>query len=467
MRARDGLTVFLLTCAAASGLRAEEQGPYATGSLAWIASDRLDLVGSVAAELPLAQAGPWRIFTSLGAVTAIEKATSNFTFLVDHVSYDATIGARRPLGDRGAIEVFAGERGVALVDANGSLRVRLAGVAWESSDHHRAFGPFGWSGRASLAAVLTDRNVAAGAVAAGSVRYLGRIASRPHLALGADATVDALIGEDGGVDYSAGPRMEFDLSGDRRFALFARWLHGGSPLGLGTDGVIAGFDFANGLHPDGPRSTPPEISGLAAAGGGEDRRALARLTLRVATPPFLSGTYAEVEVDGNLLTGDDLDDLFYLYDVGVAHPFSTWRAGVWFHHRSNHVASGVNPTVTSIDVLEAGVGTEGWNRAEPSGWNGRLGSLDAMLRGGWLIDSAFGKAVDWHARAGMRWSSRQLGPVRLYVAAEAERGDVAASAYGAGALLPRGWDVRFEARHDEQLYSVDRRAKLLVATLRY
>lgn len=466
MRARAALAALLL-CAAASTLRAEESGTYAEGSLAWVASDRLDLVGTVAVEMPLANVGPWRVFTFVRAVTAIEKATSNFTFLVDQVSYTAFFGARRALDGHGAIEVFAGEQGLSLVDAEGRARVRVAGAAWSSRDFHRAFGPFGWSGRASLAAVVEHQGVEAVATATGAVRFLGEVSRTGRIGIGADAAVDALFGKDGGADLTIGPRVEFDLGADRRFGLFVRWLHGGNPLGLGIDGVLAGFDLAEGVHAGGVRNTPPEISGLCAAGAGEGGRGVARLDLRVASPPFFHGTYAEIEVDGNVLTADDRNDLFYLYDVGVAHPFASWRAGAWFHHRSNHVLDGANPIVTSIDVLEAGVESSGWNRAEPGVALGRAGALDAQLRAGWLIDSAFGEDARWHARGGVRWASPEFGPARVYLAAGLERGDVSGSAYAAGTLLPRGWDVKVEVRHDEQLFSVDRRARLLVATLSY
>jgi hypothetical protein len=466
VRVRAGLALLVLLAATAA-LHAEEQGATAEGSLAWIASDRLDLIGTVSAELPLADVHAWRIFTSLRAVTAMEKSATAFTFLVDRVSYQAQFGARRELYGRGTIELFAGELGYDLVDVDGHARVRVAGAAWASSGFTRAFGPFGWSGRAAAAVVYEHSGVDAVATASGAVRYLGQVSSNRRVGLGADATVDALIGKDGGADITIGPRAEFDLTGDRRFGLFVRWLHAGNPLGISSSGILAGFDFAQGLHAEGARATPPELFGFAAAGLGEGGRALARIDISVVTPPFFGGTVASVEVDANVLTADDRNDLFYLYDVGIAHPFADWRTGVWFHHRSNHVIGSANPEITSINVLEAGVESNGWNRAEPSGFVGRAGAFDARVRVGWLIDSAFGEDTGWHARAGARWSFPERGPSRGYVLAELERGDVAESVYAAGAMLPRGWDVRVEVRHDEQLFSVDRRAHLAIVSLRY
>lgn len=467
MRARTQLAAVLVASAVGVAAAGDEAGPSAEGTLAWIDSPRLDLVGTVAAELPLFQSGGWRVFTSLGAVTAMEKTNSEFTFLVDQVSYAARFGARLPLDRGGSIEVFAGEQGVVLVDAVGRARVRVAGAAWESSNFRRAGRAFGWSGRASLAAVFEDHDIDAVATAGGAVRYVARIAESGRAGFGGDATVDALIGDDGGTDFTIGPRFEYDLGGDRRFALFVRRLHGGNPLGLNEAGLIAGFEFAEGVHPESARSVPPEIAGLAAAGAGAGARGLARLDLRVLTPPFLSGTYGEIEVDGSVLTAGDVNDLFYLYDVGVAHALGPWRVGLWFHHRSNHVLDGANPTVTSINALEGGVESAGWNRAEPGVPFCRAGAIDAQLRAGWLISSTFGEDVEWHARGGLRWASPPIGVARIYAEARLERGDVSGSAYAVGALLSRGWDVRVEVRHDEQLFSADQRAQLAVATLRY
>ena len=116
---------------AADGLARGDDGAQVQASLAWVASDRLDLVGTIAAEAPLAARGRWQVFTSATAVTAIARTASDFTFLVDRLRYSAAVGARRTLGDRGAFEVVVSEQGRYAVDATGRARVRSAGVAWE------------------------------------------------------------------------------------------------------------------------------------------------------------------------------------------------------------------------------------------------------------------------------------------------------------------------------------------------
>jgi len=450
------LAAIVLGCitTAAAG---DDTGGYARGSLAWFSTDRYDLLGTMSVELPLASPGGWRVFAGATLLTAIEKAT-DFTFVVGQVDYTLAVGARL-----GAFEVFVAEQGFERVDEAGTARVRVAGGAWESPGFRDGFPRDGWAGRASLAAVWESKHVDADAVAAGSVRWMRRVGASRGIALGVDAGVDALLGPDHGADVLAGPRVDFDLGGDRRFGLFVRWLESDNPLGLGVDGLLAGFDLGQGPLVAG-RLVPPEISGHVAAGGGDGGRPLCGLDLRVDSPAFLRGFYGEIEVDANV----NGDDLFYLYDVGLAHPFAKdWRAGGFFHHRSNHLLNQANATVTSINVLEAAVETAGWRRAEPGVALGRLGAIDLSVRAGWLVDSAFGEDTPWHARGGVRWSTPPWGPVRAYLSAAAERGDVEASAYALGMLLPRGWDVRVEALHDRQLFATDQRGIYGIATLRY
>jgi hypothetical protein len=455
--------LLLAALALAAPARSQEPAPEARGALAWIDSDRLDLVGILEARVPLAATGGWSVFVDAQAVTAIREPTANFTFLVEEVDYRLAFEASRPIGRAGAITIGAAERGATLVDDVGSARVRVATFAWEAPGFRRAAGPDGWTGRLEAGAVAEHRGLDAVATARGDLRYLHRLGA---VRLGFDAAVDALIGDDGGTDLTAGPRLEFDLGQDRRAGLYARWLRGRNPLGLKTDGLVVGFDVAQGSSAGASRPTPPEVSGLFAGGAGDAGRGTVRLLVRVALPPFAGSTAVEAEVDGNVLTAPDGNDLYYLYDAGIARAWGPFKAGGWFYHRSNHLLNGVNPTVASINVLEGGIESGGWARAEPGIALGRAGGIDFRVRAGWLIDSSFGEDDRWHARAGARWASPAWGgAVRGYVSAMLERGDVSASSYAVGLLLPRGWDVRAEARHDEQLYSADRRALLGLATL--
>ncbi|HEX4823210.1 MAG TPA: hypothetical protein VFV19_02750 [Candidatus Polarisedimenticolaceae bacterium] len=462
-----GAAAALVALALAPAALAGEDEAYARGSLAWFSSARYELLGTLDAEVPLATPGDWRVAVRAGLLTAIENA-SGFTFAVGQIDYRVELAARRPLG-RGSLELFAGEHGFQVVDDAGRARVREAGIAWASPGFFDAFPENGFAGRAAAAYVFESHGVDASATAAATVRFMHRLGAKQSVAIGVDASADALIGNDHGIDWLAGPRLDVDLGGNRRFGLFARWLSSRNPLGLGTDGLLAGFDLAQG--PRGPRArpVPPEIAGLLAAGGGDAGRASARFDLRVASPPFLGGTYGEIEVDSHVLTSDAGNDLYYLYDAGIAHPLpgDAWRAGLFFHHRSNHLVDGFNPSVTSIDVLEGAIETKGFLGAEPALDFGRAGGLDLSFRAGWLIDSAFGEDESWHARGAIRWATPPWHGARLYLAAAAERGDIASSSYGLGALLPSQWDVRVEIAHDEQLLSGDTRGIFGIATRRF
>ncbi|HUC44045.1 MAG TPA: hypothetical protein VMR65_08405 [Candidatus Sulfotelmatobacter sp.] len=451
-----------LLVAMASAAADEPPAPEASGALSWIDSDKLDLVGVLAARVPVATCGPYEAVVDASAVTAIRKTTAEATFLVEQVGYRLELGARRSLPDRGAVTFGVEERGAVLVDAAGRARVRLVTAGWETQGARLAVGPSGWSGGIEGGVAISHDAVDVTGSLGGRVRWLHPVGS---LLVGVDGDADALLGVDRGADVSAGALAELPLGGDRRLGLTLRWLHGRNPLGLLTDGVMAGFDVTQGIAAPAARPVPPEVSGLVAGGGG-DASALARLLVRVASAPFLQGTFVAAEVDANVLTASTGNELFYLYDAGVAHPVGRLIAGGWFYHRSNHLLDHPNDTVTSINVFEGGIETPGYGKAEPGLPLGAAGGLDARLRAGWLASSAFGEDVRYNVRGGLRWSSPDLSPdVRLYVAFEFESGDADRAIAAIGTSLPRGWDVRIETRHEEQLFGREDRSLMGVATL--
>lgn len=447
---------------AASAVAAEPPAPEASGALSWIDSDKLDLVGVLAARVPVVSAGPYEAVVDARAVTAIRKTTAEATFLVEQVGYRLALGARRALAERGAMTFGVAERGAVLVDAEGRARVRLVTAGWETQGARLASGPSGWSGGVEGGVVLSHDAIDVTGSLGGRVRWLHPVGS---FLVGVDGDVDALLGADGGTDASGGVLAELPLGGDRRLGLTLRWLHGRNPLGLGTDGVMAGFDVTQGIAAPAARPVPPDVSGLLAGGGG-DQSALSRLLVRVASSPFLQGTFVAAEVDANVLTASTGNELFYLYDAGVAHPVGRLIAGGWFYHRSNHLLDHANDAVTSINVFEGGIETPGYGKAEPGLPLGRAGGLDARLRAGWLASSAFGEEVRYNVRGGVRYSSPDLSPdVRLYAAFEFEAGDADRAIAAIGTSLPRGWDVRIETRHEEQLFGREDRSLMGVATL--
>src|SRR5512136_1388366 len=94
----------LLLLAAAGGAAWSEDGPdsrvTAGGSLAWIFSPELDLLGGLRADLPFAISGRRSLYLSTDTLTAIERAASDLTFRVRELDYAIETGARteRPSG---------------------------------------------------------------------------------------------------------------------------------------------------------------------------------------------------------------------------------------------------------------------------------------------------------------------------------------------------------------------------------
>ena len=100
----------------------------AGGSLAWVFSRDLDLLGDLRADLPFAVAGGRSVYLSVDALTAIEKATSSFTFTVREVDSTLEAGLRSPLPSGRVISVFAGRRGKERVDAASDPFVTYVGA---------------------------------------------------------------------------------------------------------------------------------------------------------------------------------------------------------------------------------------------------------------------------------------------------------------------------------------------------
>jgi len=164
-------------------------------------------------------------------------------------------------------------------------------------------------------------------------------------------------------------------------------------------------------------------------------------------------------VDGNILTADDTTDLYYLYYLGLEHDFDGPIGGAYLYHRSNHALDDTTPGITTINVFEAGVETP--QRFVPAGIRGARRFFDGWGRLGFVYDSSFSEE-DWHARGGFRFGVPVAG-VAPYVVAEIETGGASSSLLGAGLGIGPRLEIQLEFRDDEQLFSADRSAVLLMA----
>lgn len=443
----------------------------AGGRLIWDSADELDLVGDLWASLPWIS--PWggRLRLDTDLRTAIRGTRSDLAFIVRDVVYrvEAAWIPRALALRRSQVEFFVGQQGLALTDEEGDLAVRHAGLGWSSSRYHR-FTPEagGHSTSLRVGRVFDQRSIDADWTVEGAARAWAALGPGPggraqHL--GFDLRVAGVVeGDRPRLDVSAGPRYALSLDDGITASLFLHWQRSRNPLGLGHDAWLMGFEYARGPRSGSPAAdTPaPTIDGAVAVAAGTQRRG-GELRVRFRSPPAIGAAWVVAEIDAHLLGADDTHDLYYLYHVGGERPWGSSVAGVYFFHRSNHQLGRTNETVTSINVMEFGMETPDWARIGTRTHDEPRGSWDARARVGLLLDSDFGRDRRWHVRGGVRYSLPILAGARPYAAIEVEAGDVRRQSYAVGSSLTSRLELQLEYRRDQQYFSRERGAWLVVA----
>jgi hypothetical protein len=454
----------LTVSAGAGGAEGSPDGAISAGGrLAWIFSPELDLLGDLRADIPFAVSRHRSFYLSLDALTAIEKASADFSFRVRELDYTLEAGARAALPSGALVAAFAGRRGKERVDAEGEPFAAYLGCGIESEGYRSGSWsrPLEWHADASF--VAARRDVEGTLLLRGDARWLRRTGT---LAFGADARVEALAGGGSGIeaDVEAGPRIDVGLAGGRRVALFAHYLRARNPLGVETSGVVLGFDYAEGpVAGAGRRPAPPDVSGNVAAGNGGGRTA-GRLEILVASPRFGTRYRAVLDVDANVLTAADTDELYYLYHLGIEGESGRRRIGIYAYHRSNHRLADPGAATASMNVLEAGIETAGYDRPVARDAPSRLGTLDYRARAGAVAQSTGGVSSRWNVRGGLCWSlPRATLSVAPFVRLEGEEGHVDRRAAAAGIAFRSGAALFIEWRRDDQYFSRDKSAWLLSA----
>jgi hypothetical protein len=441
----------------------------AGGRAIWVLGDELDLLGDLWSDLALPLTREDSLFLAVDARTAIEKTESGLTFVVRDLEYDLRAGWRT---ERRGLSVFLGRRGRALVDAAGDPHAAYLAAGFESRGSRRwpqrcASRPCGlaerMAGRVALGPVLADGGgLDADAVVFGEGHgQLFRIGRR-GVTVGLDLALDALLA-DGRLlaDASAGPRLVLPVAGGRRASFFAHYLRARNPLGVLDDAWLAGFAYEEGRSAAPSELGPPDIGGRLALGGGGERLA-GELLLRFVSPAFAGGTHAVFLVDAQTLTADDVNELYYRYDLGLWHEYGGLGVGAYYYHRSNHTVDSPNDRITSTDVAEAGLETLGWHG--PAQAPARRMRLDGRFRMGYLLDSSFGEDRRWHLRCGARLAFAEIARRFVpYVLAEGETGDVSNSTFAAGTTLAPHLELQLEYREDDQFFGRDQDAVLLSA----
>jgi hypothetical protein len=463
---RAGGAWLVLGAALALGPQAatEERRPVAGGRLAAVSGGDLDLVGDLWVDLPLPPRSTHAFF-ALDTRTVIERAHSQLTFEVRDLQYDMRLGWRERLARLHLVGAL-GQRGRERVDADGQGFVQYAGLGLELPYPERPGRP---GGRIFVGGVVDEREVEADLVVQGAAHVTLARSGGGAARFGLDVEIDGLVASSRLLaDVVAGPSLRFRVASDRSASFFVHRQQSRHPLGLEQDVWLAGFTYEEGpsSEPGTGGGTAPEIDGGVVAGGGAGRIA-GRLALRMLSPPFARDYRAVFLVDGNVLTAEDTGELYYRYDVGLERAAARAVLGGYFHHRSNHQLAEPNAVVTSLNVLEAGVETRDHRR--PAGAldpraRGLRPALDGFARVGALLDSSFGEDTGWHVRGGARlaWSSL---PLRPFLTAAGEAGDVAGESYGVGIAPWAAIELGLEHLRDEQFFGRDRTAWLL--TVRY
>jgi hypothetical protein len=422
------------------------------------------LLGDIWTTIPLPVPGTRQSLSAAFELrSAIERASSDFTFDVRDVEYAADL--RWWPAERAPVQIVIGERGLALVDAPGSARARFIGLRYASPHAYRR--QFAWS--VLTGPVVDAEDVDAGAVLDADATWHAEPLAGRAGALAAAARVRGVFdGASPKLDIAVGPRIVFAAGPDIDAALVLEYQRSRNPLGIGHSALLLGFEYAEhrreprrGDHDHWASDRRASIDGAITTGAGESQRALGGLRLRFLSPVFAWRTRGVIDVDANVLTAAETDDLFYLYHAGLERVVGRHAAGVYFYHRSNHQL-GQAGQVTNMNVLEFGAETDGWGLPGWGGSESRLGTIDARARVGALLDGSFGEERRWHVRGGVRWTASFRRPWEPFVQIEAEAGEIARRRAAVG-LANGPTDLGIEYWRDDQLFSRDRRAVLVVA----
>jgi hypothetical protein len=432
----------------------------------WVFADELDLAGAMAVELDVWKRNTDRLRISVDTVTAIEKSLGDFTFSVRDVQLDGSVAWRRQA--RGGIwSVAAGRRELWAADRDGRRGFTYLAGGWESEAWAAPVPPPGLAFRLDAGAAFDATGVAADAMGGVSARWTWAF---PSLSAGIEASLDTLW--DGGSarsDLWIGPRLDLRAGEHQGLTLFARWFRGRHPLGLGLDGILAGFEIVESPTAFDTEPNSTDVLGKVAAGVDSDGRGAGRILLRVASPQFHRGLRVSVEVDANVLDTKEAGELWYRYDLGIDRALPVGRLGGWFFHRSNHLLSSENPIgVTSVNVLEVGHESERWERV-PEVSSSSWGRLDWRARGGWILDSSFEEDRPWHVRGGLRWSWRRPGRSWTpFLTAEIEQGNVGARRFAFGTLhVSNAWEGSLAWIREEQWFREDKSSWIVSVAAHY
>lgn len=341
------------------------------------------------------------------------------SFQAQDIEYLVEAGARDYLNNRLAIAAFLGQQGRRQLDGQeapdldrpDSISLRYLGIGFESAGFPKP-GKDRFEWRLAAGGVLHPDGVDGDWVLRGA--FLWDIWRFRTSSIGIDGSFDSLFDNlSGQTEYRVGPRWTFPLPNGVRATLFAEWIRGNNPLLLDDlQGWNFGFRYTEGAYAGPHTQILPDVTGVLSLGRGGER-GFGRLDLELASPEFhlfSLPTHVHANLDANVVGGTGVDNLYYVATAGVESSLSSrFVIGPQIYHRSNHTLGGDPNRPTTLNIVQIGARTNGWEYADrlpgalmPETGGGWLGRVEGSLVPGLVTNSAFTDASSWDIQAGVR-----------------------------------------------------------------
>ncbi len=389
------------------------------------------------------RAGVWQV--GLQTRVSVLSASGSSTMIIDDLDYIAETSLERKLGSLSWAPLTQ-VRGSEQVDREGSLGVVLAGFRLARRAPEKRF-----SWEIEGLATLNDWGIETHGAFKASGEW--RAVRGARWLIGVKGAVDSLMidSADDSIesDLMIGPYLQLHRPGGMRLTFHALYYRGENPLGLEDTGVLAGVRFEDGSA-KGRDALLPRLRAALVAGGGDDGiRARQVLDLTSASFQVFGNPWRARLLADNTLVNTELNDLYYIIVAGIERSTGRVLPGVSFYHRSGHLLEQANDRRLSINVIEIGFRTPGWEADLPAWPSSQRISGEVWIGG--VVSSEFGEDENWSARAATLWilpgNWQRIAP---FIGGRLQRGEVEGWAGQGGWVTARGLSLSILAERDSQ-----------------
>ncbi|MCZ6778352.1 MAG: hypothetical protein O7F16_05220 [Acidobacteria bacterium] len=428
-----------------------------TGTVSAFLSSSIDYVAVArfSGSAP-SRAGVWQV--GLQTTVAVLSASGSGTMIVDDLDYVAEASLEQKQGSL-IWAPLTQVRGSEQVDREGSLGVVLAGFRLARRAPEKRFA---WEIEAL--ATLNDWGIDTHGALKASGKW--RVHRGARWVIGLKGAVDSLMlnSADDAIksDLMIGPYLQLHRPRGMRLSFHALYYRGENPLGLGDTGVLVGVRFDD-RSARGRDVLLPSLRAALAVGGGDDGvRARQVLDLTSTSFQLFGNPWRARLLADNTLVDSNLNDLYYIIVGGIERSTGSVLPGLSFYHRSGHLLDQPNDRRLSLNVVEVGFRTPGWEADLPA-WPSSQRVAGEVWLGG-VVSSDFGEDQNWSARAAAQWilpgNWRRAAP---FIGGRVQQGEVEGWAGQGGWVTPRGLSLSILAERDSQrLQSPDTSLTLLL-----